>query len=343
MTSSSDITLFVPGLLGPQPAYTRLSATDKPNLQRLEAWLSRAEQSQTNVSDPLCGLFALFNLNNRGDVAPPIAAVTAAFDGLDAGHGVWLRADPVYLQPDRHQAVLVASEALALQADECAALLETLNTHFAAGGWQIQAPHPQRWYIQLQEADSIRTTPLPQVMGQGVNQHLPQGKQRQQWHGWLNELQMLLHQHPVNQQRVRAGKLPVNSVWLWGEGRIPPVVTTKFDQVYGDDILLEALAELTGASYAALSTFDPHGTKGRCLLVSNECYASLQDKDVFRWLAWLEVIQNQYLLPLQANLKQQPNSSITLLPANGRQYRMTQRRLPRWWHRRKPLEAFLSR
>lgn len=343
MTSSySDITLFVPGLLGPQPAYPQLSVADKPKLQHLEAWLSRAEQTPTNISDPLRGLFSLFNLTDTTDAAPPIAAVTAAFDGLDAGHGEWLRADPVYLQPDRHQAVLLASEALALQADECAALLETINAHFAVDGRRLQAPHPQRWYIQLQETDSIRTTPLPQVMGQGVNQYLPQGKQRQQWHGWLNELQMLLHQHPVNQQRAQAGKLPVNSVWLWGEGRMPSVVTSNFDQVYGDDILLAALAQLTSASYASLSTFDPASTSGRCLLVKNDCYASVQDKDVFRWLTCLEEIQNQYLLALQATLKQQSKSSVTLLPANGRQYRLTKRRLPRWWHRRCPLETFLS-
>ena len=34
----------------------------------------------------------------------------------------------------------------------------------------------------------------------------------------MNEIQMLLHEHPVNQRRERARLLPVNGWWLWGFG-----------------------------------------------------------------------------------------------------------------------------
>ena len=34
----------------------------------------------------------------------------------------------------------------------------------------------------------------------------------------VNELQMLLHEHPVNEQRAAHGQPTVNSVWLWGAG-----------------------------------------------------------------------------------------------------------------------------
>ncbi len=34
----------------------------------------------------------------------------------------------------------------------------------------------------------------------------------------MNEIQMLLHEHPVNQRRERARQLPVNGWWLWGFG-----------------------------------------------------------------------------------------------------------------------------
>ena len=343
MTSSScDITLFVPGLLGPQPIYNQLTRADKPDLQRLEIWLSRAKQSSTNISDPLAGLFSLFNLITNPNESPPVAAVTAAFDGLDVGQGWWMRADPVYLQPDRHQAVLVASDDLELQVDESAALVETLNSHFATNGWFLQAPHPHRWYLQLQEADVIQTTPLPEVMGQGINEHLPVGRQRQQWHGWLNELQMVLHQHPVNQHRLQAGKLPVNSVWLWGEGRVPTVAAADFDQVYGDDILLEALAHFTGTSHAPISAFDASTVNAPCLVVINTCYTNVKEKDVFGWLACLESVQNNYLLPLQTKLKLHFDCTVTLLPANGQQYQINRKRLSHWWQRCHSLETFLN-
>lgn len=344
MTASPcDITLFVPGLLGPQPVYGQLPGTDKPDLQLLEFWLSRAEKIGVPIQDPLSGIFSLFNLASDGDATFPVAAVTAAYDGLDAEQGWWMRADPVYLQPDRDQAVLVASEELDLQPEECAALLETINTHFAADGWQLYAPHPQRWYLQLNEADAIRTTPLANVMGRGVNQYLPQGESRRQWHSRLNELQMLLHNHSINQQRVQAGKLPVNSVWLWGEGSMPHGGgSPAWDQVYSDDVLVAAMAQRTARKHAPLAAFDPRNASGCCLVVINSCYATVQDKDVFGWLACVEEIQNRYLSPLQANMQQQAGSAVTLLPANGYQYRLTPRRLPRWWHRRRPLETFLS-
>jgi len=35
----------------------------------------------------------------------------------------------------------------------------------------------------------------------------------------LNELQMQLHDHPLNQAREARGELPVNSLWLWAEAQ----------------------------------------------------------------------------------------------------------------------------
>ena len=37
----------------------------------------------------------------------------------------------------------------------------------------------------------------------------------------LNEVQVLLHQHPLNAARQTRGLPPVNSVWFWGAGRLP--------------------------------------------------------------------------------------------------------------------------
>ena len=83
MTASPcDITLFVPGLLGPQPVYAKLPGTDKPDLQLLEFWLSRAEKIGVPIRDSLAGIFSLFNLASDGDATFPVAAVTAAYDDL---------------------------------------------------------------------------------------------------------------------------------------------------------------------------------------------------------------------------------------------------------------------
>ena len=41
----------------------------------------------------------------------------------------------------------------------------------------------------------------------------------------------LLKDHPVNVARVKAGKNPANSIWLWGEGTRPAL--TSFEEKYG--------------------------------------------------------------------------------------------------------------
>ena len=37
--------------------------------------------------------------------------------------------------------------------------------------------------------------------------------------------QNILEQHPLNQKRRSDGKLPANSIWLWGEGKTPSIST----------------------------------------------------------------------------------------------------------------------
>ena len=342
MTSSPcDITLYLPGLLGPQSVYPQLTHADKPDLKQLESLLSRADRKAGPGTDWLAGLFTLFDLS-ADETACPVAAVTAAYDGLDASKGWWLRADPVYLQPDRSQAVLVASDALQLQADECEGLLQTLNQHFAEDGWQFTAPHPQRWYLRLDNAESITTTPLHEVMGQSVHEHLPSGEKQRDWHTRLNELQMLLHNHEVNDKRVAAGKMPVNSVWFWGQGTMPKVNATPWDRVFSDNDVVRALAQLSKVECSCLADFDANTLQGRNLVVMADCYATVQSRDVFRWLECLQSVQTQYLLPLQAGLKRGTINSMKLLPVNGHAYQLSRKQLRRWWQRRRSLETFLT-
>lgn len=336
-----EITLYLPGLLGPQTIYSQLPQTDIPDLKLLEMVLSRAELHTGPTGDWLAGVFSLFNLSgDKG--AYPVAAVTAAYDGLDVSKGWWLRADPVYLQPDRNQAVLVASDALQLQADESVVLIETLNEHFLTDGWRFYAPQPQRWYLRLEKAEAISTTPIHEVMGQSVHEHLPAGARQREWHTRLNELQMLLHNHAVNAQRVATGYMPVNSVWFWGEGAMPIIKETPWDKVYSDNDCVHALAQLSKVEYATLAEFDINTLQGRNLVVMTDCYANVQARDVFRWLECLRSVQTSYLSPLLAGLKRGNINRMNLLPVNGHGYQLTRKQLRRWWQRRRPLGTFLT-
>ena len=51
----------------------------------------------------------------------------------------------------------------------------------------------------------------------------PEGRR---WRALLSEAQVVLHNHPLNAQRVAAGLAPVNSLWFWGAGALPDHVRT---------------------------------------------------------------------------------------------------------------------
>ena len=52
-----------------------------------------------------------------------------------------------------------------------------------------------------------------------------------------SELQMLLHQHPVNQRRAANGKNAINAFWLWRDPISPASKSTSFDLIAGDELL----------------------------------------------------------------------------------------------------------
>jgi hypothetical protein len=139
---------------------------------------------------------------------------------------------------------LLACGRLQLSADDARALADAVRPVIEEAGMQLLVSSPDRWQLKLPP-----DTPLPnfaapeQAMGEDLAQHLPQGAQGRRWRLLLNDMQIELHQHPLNAQRRAQGLAPVNSLWLWGGGRLPSVVSTDLRGVISDDLLLAALAQ----------------------------------------------------------------------------------------------------
>ncbi len=89
--------------------------------------------------------------------------------------------------------------------------------------WRGRQPSP--------ELAQTRTQPPHDIPDQPVADHLPQGPAA----AWLNRLmeesQAVLADHPVNRQRLAAGKKPATQVWLWGQGQSPRL--TPFAERFG--------------------------------------------------------------------------------------------------------------
>jgi hypothetical protein len=235
-----------------------------PALQPLELWLpalqrfdpahplrrllARADRQGDGPRGYLDGLAGYFD---AGTSPLPVAALTRELLAGDAGDTLWLCADPSWVQPDMNGARLLACGQMALAPDEARELADALRPVFDEAGMSLQVSTPERWHLRLPAGTELPSFDAPeQALGEDLFQHLPQGSQGRRWRVLFNEVQVLLHQHPRNAARAAQGQPPVNSLWLWGAGRLPAGVRTPFAGVCGDDLLLNALAARAGVPRA---------------------------------------------------------------------------------------------
>ncbi len=174
----------------------------------------------------------------------PWASITREFDCGDAADWLWLRADPVSLRVEAGGLRLMASgSTLELSQADSDALAATMRPLLHDLGMLFSAPNPRRWYVQLARGRPLPAFVDPEIALGTLATPLPADAARaQEWMRLLNEAQMALHEHPVNRGRVASGKLPVNSVWLWGAGEAPVKVEARFTALLGEDEELRALA-----------------------------------------------------------------------------------------------------
>ena len=79
------------------------------------------------------------------------------------------------------------------------------------------------------------------MVGRNIDLWMPTHPQARLLRRLQNEVQMLLYQHPLNDERVGLGALPVNSFWLSGCGRAQPVPEDR-DRVVDHRLRQPALA-----------------------------------------------------------------------------------------------------
>jgi hypothetical protein len=190
-------------------------------------------------------------------IAPgmPIGPLLARGAGIDIDRGYAIVADPVLLAADRDDLVLV-DRVDDLTTDESSGLVAMLNRHFAEDGMHFIELPSSTWIARVDRAPALQTTSLDVARRRGVFPHLPTGPDARTWRRWQNEIQMLLHNHPVNVAREAHGRVPVTGVWFWGGGRadaigtLPPIAAMTARNRLGD--IVRAIARLGGGTHREL-------------------------------------------------------------------------------------------
>jgi hypothetical protein len=202
-----------------QPALAAAVANENPPPLDALGWLGGRGQLQPRAAtdwrewllEPVGGAKVL--------AAAPAGPALAARNGCAAeGAGSWCVAQPVHLAAGLDHVRMSELGAAAASPEEAEALATTIGAHFGAEGPAIVAFVDGAWLLRFNGAIECTTQPPDAVTGHDVHDAMPAGRDGARTRSLMNEIQMLLHEHPVNARRERARQLPINGWWLWGFG-----------------------------------------------------------------------------------------------------------------------------
>lgn len=327
MATPPHIHLFIPELLASLPLWQQ-DFGFHPEAPVLLALLANARHERL----PVAGLE-----RSLLHVAGYAVADALPWAGLrfrqQTGHsatGAVLCADPVCLNAGIDRITLLAQGPV-LGNQEASSLLVSLNEHLALDGWQLLAVDSQHWYLQSHEdapnpVPFPATTPLSEVGRQSVFPCLPQSADKY-WQRLLNELQMLLHAHPVNQRREQQGLPVVNGLWLWGEGELPDNDGRHWpDAVMGGGDVGQVLAHHAGCAWQADWQADA-GVRN-FLILDTLVSPAIQD-DPHAWQESLRQMESGSLAAVLADL--QAGSGLSVYDCAGNVWECRPRDKWRFW------------
>jgi hypothetical protein len=299
----------------------------------LEQILSRGRACRIESASASHLRFALFGLES--DSVLPVAALTHVSDRKTAlkDDYYWLRSDPVTMWADMAKVFMTSHGFADLDSYERNEIENCIHSVLLEEGIDFHSDHPERWCIALNEPLQFEFTPLDEALGMDVADALPNHPEARFWRRILTEVQVALHNCPVNIRRRQAGKQEINSVWFWGGGFIPSAVSHDLiDTVYSNNPVTRGLAIINDCRLRKQDRAG-HGNfsrEGRTVLVDWVPASQYAVEE----LEQLEALARQLL-----KLADLGEVSVTLFDGSGDGRHYDRRARRRFWRRRTPLGA----
>jgi hypothetical protein len=321
------LTLLVPGLLLPVEILENITYDlSAPTLSLILGSGARRALPE----DWLPSAFGLDDL--------PAAAARKLGAGGTA-QGEWICLDPVCWLVSAEGVTLDDPAKLDLSEPESTALIEAVQALFADWG-ELSASAPARWELQLKRPLALETISLPEAIHQGIDPRLPGATDGAAWRRLLTEAQTILHMHPVNRQREADGRPTANSLWPWGQGRLPDDIQANFQTVWSDDPVVAGLCAHAGMPCHAPAV-RYQATNGRTLAILDRLATPARTLEALAWREALLALERDWLAPAVSALKRGECTGLRLIgtrfghsPASVA-YELKRSDLLRFW--RKPL------
>jgi hypothetical protein len=182
--------------------------------------------------------------------ACPPAQLAAGQSGARSGDA-WF-ATPVTLVAAMDHVRLAPEGWVALAVGEAAELAAGFAREFANSGQALAPAGAEGFLLTGLAARAARTHDPARLLGASIGPWMASGEGAAALRRLGAELEMWLHEHPVNRARERRNAPPVSALWLWGGGEGaqsspgPPGSRSAWARGYGEDSWLRGLWRAAG-------------------------------------------------------------------------------------------------
>ena len=189
-------------------------------------------------------------------VASVLEAARAVVAGVPASPSPWV-ATPMHWQSGLTQVHAPLDSLLHLPQDEVDELVSAFAVTFAGSGLRLLAAGSVGFLLHGLTVGSVTVDEPATLRGRNLAAHQPKGEGAAQLRALMSEIEMWLHDQPLNRRREVRGAAGISSLWLWGGGdsvlegaRATP--THRAMQGVSDEAWVEAACELLRWPHHAL-------------------------------------------------------------------------------------------
>lgn len=186
---------------------------------------SKSDMTAIDLSQSRCTAFEYWQVNqaqfsastakHNAALALLLAAQQQNLSKLASDTPFWL-VELVHIAPARDGAALIPAKDLLISQEQSHDLLRSAQALCEGTPFQLKPWSATHWQL-LSDSDlplSFASSTL--VSRTTVNDWWDQDPSSRDWRRFVNEIQMLYFDHPINQQRQQHGYPPINSLWPVG-------------------------------------------------------------------------------------------------------------------------------
>lgn len=144
-----------------------------------------------------------------------LASKQQKITNIEPHQPLWL-VELVHIAPSREGAALIPSSELNLSIQHNELLLQSAQNLCEGTIFHLKPWSTTHWQLQSQIPLDPTFASSQLVSRTSVNDWWDQSENHRDWRRFVNELQMLYFNHPVNQERQEQGLVPINSLWPVG-------------------------------------------------------------------------------------------------------------------------------